>query len=319
MKTRNPIYGKVADLFPHPGTILIADRWFRGRGVVESWGCPVLWVDASEQEKTLATAGRLVAGLLELEADRDTMLLGLGGGITTDLTGFVAAIYKRGVRFGLVPTTLLSQVDAAIGGKNGVNFDNYKNIAGTFREPEFIYIDTELLKTLPFRQLRCGAAEMLKTFLLADAKAYEAAVNLFSGPEPYDIPSWMVRRAAEIKCSFVEQDPEDRGVRRLLNLGHTFGHAIEKCSTRYEHGEAVAIGIVMAASLACKQGFMSQEDASRIRKDFESAGLPVEPPVPEAELQKAILQDKKRSGDKISFVLPVTIGKATIWDYSVSA
>ena len=315
----NITYGRVSDLFPRTGTILIADEYFRTAGTLDAWGCPILWIRASEQEKTLATVERLVTELLALQADRDTMLIGVGGGIVTDITGFVAAIYKRGLKFGLVPTTLLAQVDAAIGGKNGVNFDRYKNMVGTFRQAEFVYIDTDFLRTLPVRELRCGAAEMLKTFLLADAEAYEAAVKVFSGPTPEQVPVRLVRRAGEIKFSLVEQDPEDHGVRQLLNLGHTFGHAIEKCSTQYEHGEAVAIGIVMAARMACEKGLLSPEEAERIRRDIAACGLPVEPPVPEAELQAAILQDKKRTGGTLKYVLPETIGHATLWEESVSA
>jgi len=315
----NLTYGRVADLFPRPGTILVADDWFRGRGILEAWGCPVLWVHATEEEKTLATVERLTAELLTLQADRSTMLVGVGGGITTDITGFLAAVYKRGVPFGFVPTTLLAQVDAAIGGKNGVNFDRYKNMLGTFREPAFVYIDTDFLKTLPPRALRCGAAEMLKTFLLADARAYEQAVVLFSGPHPEQVPDALVRRAGEIKLSLVEQDPEDHGIRQLLNLGHTFGHAIEKLSSEYAHGEAVAIGIAMAARLACEKELLAAETADRICRDLAACRLPVEPPVPEADLRKAILQDKKRTGDTLRFVLPTAIGKAILWDSSVSA
>ena len=315
----NITYGRVADLFPRTGTLLLADSCFRGQGKLEAWGCPILWLTASESEKTLATVERLIAQLLERQADRDTLLIGVGGGITTDITGFVASIYKRGLRFGLVPTTLLAQVDAAIGGKNGVNFDRYKNMVGTFRQAEFVYVDTDFLQTLPSRELRCGAAEMLKTFLLADARAYEAAVRVFSGPTPGRVPEQLVRRAGEIKFSLVEQDPEDHGVRQLLNLGHTFGHAIERCSTQYEHGEAVAIGIVMAARMACEKGLMQPEDAARIRRDFEACGLPVDPPVPEAQLHEAILQDKKRSGSTLRYVLPESIGKATLWEESVTA
>ena len=318
MKT-NLIYGKVDDLFPRKGTVVVADDWFRDKGMLEAWGCPILWIRASEEEKTLATVEHLIAGLLGLQADRDTLLIGVGGGITTDITGFTASVYKRGVKFGFVPTTLLAQVDAAIGGKNGVNFDRYKNMVGTFRQPEFVYIDTDFLQTLPRRTLLCGAAEMLKTFLLADARAYDAAVEHFLNPDAGPVPTWMVRRAGEIKCDFVEQDPEDRGVRQLLNLGHTFGHAIEKCSSQYAHGEAVAIGIVMAADLACREGLLDPETAHRIRTDLQAVGLPVEPPVPEADLQEAILQDKKRQGAALRYVLPKRIGEATLWECSVTA
>ncbi|MBQ6957921.1 MAG: 3-dehydroquinate synthase [Bacteroidales bacterium] len=314
----NLTYGKIDDLFPKTGTVVIADDYFRASGRLEKWGCPVLWVHASEEAKTLETVADLTAQLLNLQADRDTMLIGVGGGITTDITGFLAAIYKRGLRFGLVPTTLLAQVDAALGGKNGVNFDRYKNMLGTFRPAEFVYIDTDFLTTLPLRQLRCGAAEMLKTFILADSKAYEAAVNVFRSDKP-QVPQWLVRRAGEIKLALVEQDPEDHGVRQLLNLGHTFGHAIEKCAPQYEHGEAVAIGLVMAARMAVEKGLMDPAEATRIREDLQAIGLPTEPPVLEKDLRNAILQDKKRSGSRLRFVLPEHIGKATLWEESVTA
>ena len=314
----NLTYGKIDDLFPRAGTVVIADDYFRDSHFLEAWGCPVLWIHAGEEEKTLATVERLTARLLDLQADRDTLLVGVGGGITTDITGFVAAIYNRGLPFGLVPTTLLAQVDAALGGKNGVNFDRYKNMLGTFRQPEFIYVDTDLLKTLPLRQLRCGAAEMLKTFLLADSNAYEAAVEVFRSDPPH-VPQWLVRRAGEIKLALVAQDPEDHGVRQLLNLGHTFGHAIERCTAQYEHGEAVAIGLVMAARMAVEKGLMDPADAIRIREDLEAVGLPTEPPVPENDLRLAILQDKKRTGGRLRFVLPERIGKATVWEESVTA
>lgn len=313
----NLLYGKIADLFLRPDAVVIADAYFRGSGLFS--GCPTLWIHASEEEKTLQTVERVVAQLLDLQAGRDTILVGVGGGITTDITGFVAGIYKRGVKFALVPTTLLAQVDAAIGGKNGVNFDRYKNMLGTFRQPEFVYVDTDFLATLPRRELLCGAAEMLKTFLLADASAYDAAVTHFSGPHPEQVPPGLIRRAGAIKASLVEQDPEDHGVRQLLNLGHTFGHAIEKCSTRYAHGEAVAIGIVMAARLAVREGLLPAEQAERIREDFLAVGLPVEPPVPEAELRAAMLQDKKRTGGTLRFVLPESIGKARLWECAVTA
>ena len=314
----NITYGKIADLFPRKGTVVIADEFFRDHPVLASWGCPVLWVHASEEEKTLATVERLTTQLFDLQADRTTFLLGMGGGITTDLVGFTAAIFKRGLPFGFVPTTLLAQVDASIGGKNGVNFDRYKNMLGTFRQPEFVYIDTDFLQTLPLRQLRCGAAEMLKTFLLADKRAYEEAVKVFRAEKP-QVPQWLVGRAREIKQALVAQDPEDHGVRRLLNLGHTFGHAIEKCSTQYEHGEAVAIGIALAARMAVEKELMAAEEADRIVEDLRAVGLPVEPPVSAEELRSAILQDKKRTGERLWFVLPETIGKATLWEESVTA
>ena len=313
----NITYGRVADLFPRTGTILIADEYFREAGTLAAWGCPILWIRASEQEKTLATVERIIAQLLDLQADRDTMLIGVGGGIVTDITGFVAAIFKRGLRFGLVPTTLLAQVDAAIGGKNGVNFDRFKNMVGTFRQAEFVYVDTDFLRTLPPRELRCGAAEMLKTFLLADAEAYEAAVKVFSGPSPEQVPVRLVRRAGEIKYAIVEQDPEDHGIRQLLNLGHTFGHAIEKLSGgTVAHGEAVAMGIILASRLAESmrpvedvQGQKSDNSLTdRLITDFKACGLPTESPYAAQALAEAMAKDKKADGGIIHFIVPKAIG-----------
>ena len=318
MKT-NILYGKIADLFPNKGTVLVADDYFRGKGLLEAWDRPILWIHAAEEEKTLATVERITAQLIELQVGRDAFLLGVGGGITSDITGFVASVYKRGIRFGLVPTTLLAQVDAAVGGKNGVNFDRYKNMLGCFRLPEFVYIDTSFLRTLPRRAVLCGAAEMLKTFLLADEHAYEEAVAHFRGPQPERIPATLVRRAAQIKDEIVEQDPEDHGKRQLLNLGHTFGHAIERCCPQYAHGEAVAIGIVAAARMAADKGIAEPALAEHIAGDFAAIGLPVEVPVDPAQLRQAILQDKKRQGDAIRFILPERIGKARIWEESATA
>ena len=295
---------------------MLADDYFRGREFFA--GCPTIWISSSEDNKTLATVESIIAQLLELEADRDTLLLGIGGGITTDITGFVASIYKRGMPFGLAPTTLLAQVDAAIGGKNGVNFDRFKNMVGCFRQAEFVLIDTGFLRTLPRRQLLCGAAEMIKTFLIADGEAYEEAIACFRAPQP-KVPVHLVRRAGEIKCRLVEEDPFDRGVRKLLNLGHTFGHAIEKCSRELLHGEAVAVGMAMAARMAAREGLLDSATAGKICSDIASVGLPVTSPVGEDQLEAAMLQDKKRSGDKLCFVLPDAIGHAILWESSVTA
>ena len=300
-------------------TVAVVDDFFKSSRFPKP-PCPVYYVHASEQAKSLRTVESIVRWLLEQEAGRDTLLLGIGGGIVTDLVGLTASIYKRGMPYGLVPTTLLAQVDASIGGKCGVNFDGFKNILGCFAGAEFVYIDPKLTATLPDRQLRCGAAEMIKTFLLADAESYAAAVRCFSRgtPEP-DILDTLVRRAVQIKSSIVAEDYQDRGRRHILNLGHTFAHAIEKCSDLYLHGEAVAIGISMACDESVKEGLLQPATAAAIKKDLYSVGLPTECDIPAAQLMKAILQDKKRSGDKQKFILLEDIGKPVIWERSVSA
>ncbi len=293
-------------------------------------------IDASEANKTMATVESVVGNMLEAGADRNVLVLGIGGGITTDLAGFVASIYKRGVRFAFVPTTLLAQVDAAIGGKNGVNFRSYKNMIGVIRQPEFTYIYNESLKTLPQRAFLSGVAELLKTFIIADADAYNDVVGRLKAwkaneldadcssekdggrsiPEIGDLAA----RAAEIKASIVEQDPEEHGLRRVLNLGHTFAHAIEKLSSgRWSHGEAVAVGIILAARLAeslsdkvtdseglpfiCEEGLRV-----RLERDFEAIGLPTECPYTLKEMSDAMSKDKKAEGDRINFILPAKIG-----------
>lgn len=297
-------------------------------------------IDASESNKTMVTVESVVGDMLEAGADRSVLVLGIGGGITTDLAGFAASIYKRGVRFAFVPTTLLAQVDAAIGGKNGVNFRSYKNMIGVIRQPEFTYIYNESLKTLPQRAFLSGVAELLKTFIIADADAYNDVVGRLKAwkaneldadcsaekegsrsiPEIGDLAA----RAAEIKASIVEQDPEEHGLRRVLNLGHTFAHAIEKLSSgRWSHGEAVAVGIILAARLAeslsdkvtdseglpfiCEEGLRA-----RLERDFATIGLPTESPYTLKEMSDAISKDKKAEGNKINFILPTRIGSVKI-------
>ena len=293
-------------------------------------------IDATEANKTMVTVESVVGDMLEAGADRSVLVLGIGGGIITDLAGFAASIYKRGVRFAFVPTTLLAQVDAAIGGKNGVNFRSYKNMIGVIRQPEFTYIYNESLKALPQRAFLSGVAELLKTFIIADADAYNDVVGRLkawkaneldadcsaekeggrSMPEIGDLAA----RAAEIKASIVEQDPEEHGLRRVLNLGHTFAHAIEKLSSgRWSHGEAVAVGIILAARLAeslsdkvtdseglpfiCEEGL-----SARLERDFATIGLPTESPYTLKEMSDAISKDKKAEGNKINFILPERIG-----------
>lgn len=298
--------------------IAIVDDWFRDREI-PGLDCTRIYIKAAEEFKTLATVEQIYRKLLDLHADRNTFLIGIGGGITTDITGFVAATFKRGLHFGLIPTTLLAQVDAAIGGKNGVNLDRYKNMVGTFRIADWISICPDFTLSLPRRQMLCGAAEMLKAFILADKDAYSEAVRVFSShSEVIHVPVELTGKAIDIKRSLVEQDPEDHGVRHLLNLGHTFGHAIEKCSTSFLHGEAVAIGTVMAAKLSCRLGMLSETEARMIENDFRSIGLPVESGIPAEALVEAMAQDKKKNGETIRYVLPTSIGSASIWESSAT-
>lgn len=271
-------------------------------------------LETSEELKTLETVQALCRQLLEADASRKAFLLAVGGGITTDLTGFAAAIYKRGIRYANVPTTLLAQVDAAIGGKTGVNLDGYKNMLGAFRMPEFTFLCEEVLKTLPPREFRAGKAEMLKTFLLEDAKAYEQALSATQWQS-------LITRAAQIKADIVQQDPEEHGIRATLNLGHTFGHAIEhEAQERGEdihHGEAVAMGILLAARLAERKGLAQKGLEARLKANFEASGLPTECPYPLEALAQAMEKDKKAAGGRVKWILPIEPGKVVMEEMTV--
>ena len=295
-------------------------------GIVERLGIKAkgrLPIEATEERKTLATVLEIEHWLLEKGADREAFVLGVGGGITTDITGFAASVYKRGVRFGFIPTTLLSQVDAAIGGKNGVNLDSYKNIIGVIRQPEMTFICPEPIETLPCPQILSGAAELLKTFIINnEGGEYERAVNLLGNiheqmlggsseaavRESSQTLQELISAAARIKAAIAGRDPDERGERRLLNLGHTFAHAIEKNSEeRISHGEAVAMGIVLSARLAGALG-LSDGLAERLEADFTACGLPVKSPYSIDTLADAMRKDKKAEGAVVHFVLPLGIG-----------
>lgn len=278
---------------------------------------------ASEEAKTIETVLAMEDWLLATGADRDALLLAVGGGITTDMAGFAASVYKRGIRFAFVPTTLLAQVDAAIGGKTGVNFRSLKNMLGVIRQPDFTYICPAVLETLPARDFRSGAAEMLKTFIIEDGGNYEKAVRLLA-----DIASGasiasrteelqqLIGAAAAVKAGVVSRDQFENGERRKLNLGHTFAHAIEwkarAVGSDITHGEAVAIGIILAARLTDKAL------ADRLREDFSRAGLPTDLPFPLDSLAEAMLKDKKAEGGKVHFVLIRSIGDVYTEDLTVA-
>lgn len=280
---------------------------------------PSMAIDADEAHKTMDTVMDVCRWLLENEADKKTLVLAVGGGTTTDIVGFAASIFKRGIRYANIPTTLLAQVDAAIGGKTGVNLDHYKNMLGVINEPEFTYINTETLRTLPRREVLSGAAEMIKMFIIRDDGNYEKALKILGLPE-LDINAVvpLIEAAAKTKRKIASSDLEDKGKRRVLNLGHTWAHAIEwwqqvsGAKDIMTHGEAVAIGIVQAARLSEKQGIAREGLAAKIKADLEYCGLPTELPCDASELQKAFDQDKKRQGGMINYVLIKSIGSVTV-------
>ena len=294
-------------------------------------------LSTSEELKTMETVLAIERHLLQADATRNALLLALGGGITTDITGFVASIYKRGVRYANIPTTLLAQVDAAIGGKTGVNLDGYKNMLGSFLQPQFSYLCQEVLRTLGQRDFLAGAAELLKTFLIADGGRYKEAVRFLdcarndksgarndksgtrndeNGARNDKELMGLIWEAAQIKAGIVERDPLEQGERTVLNLGHTFGHAIEHqaqlCGDDIRHGEAVAMGIIMAARLSEAMNIAENGLAESLVADFTSIGLPVQSPYPLDSLREAMEKDKKSAGGKVKFILPLKPGEVRI-------
>ncbi|NLZ18742.1 MAG: 3-dehydroquinate synthase [Bacteroidales bacterium] len=283
---------------------------------------PALPIIADEEHKTMDTVLDICRWLLAQGANRDAVVWAVGGGVTTDLVGFAASIYKRGVRYANYPTTLLSQVDAGVGGKTGVNLDNYKNMIGVIKFPIYTRILPEVLRTLPERELRSGAAEMLKTFLIDNRGGnYEKAVKLLSeSPLDFDALAPLIKAAADVKRKIVEQDPYEENLRRCLNLGHTYAHAIEwyqhtrRTKAPMTHGEAVAVGLVQAALLSERLGVCNMGLADRLRKDLQACGLPTELPCPEDMLESALWKDKKAEKGILHFVLIKRIGKVIIKD-----
>ena len=274
-------------------------------------------IGEGEESKTLQTVERVYRELMALGADRSTFILGIGGGIVTDVAGFVAATYMRGVEFGFVSTTLLGQVDASVGGKNGVNVADYKNMVGTFRQPRFVIADVEMLRTLPMRELRAGMAEVVKSAVIGDADLFDfvesRADDIFDDVEALQ---YAMLGAVAVKARIVAEDEREGGVRRLLNLGHTLGHAIEKCTHEVNHGEAVAMGMGYIARVAFSRGMLCGEDGPRIVGLLDKLGFELIPPVDMAQVLDAVKLDKKRENDMIRVVLPVKIGDCVVAEMS---
>jgi 3-dehydroquinate synthase len=270
-----------------------------------------------EAHKTLGNAARVLDVLVANRLARDCAVLALGGGVVGDLAGFAAACYQRGVDFVQLPTTLLAQVDSAVGGKTGVNHASGKNLIGAFHQPVLVVSDTATLATLPARELRAGLAEVIKYGLIADAALFEWLENhlgeLLTG-DPAAL-AHIIRRSCEIKAAVVGRDEREQGERALLNLGHTFGHAIESATAyrQWLHGEAVGAGLVMAASMSAACGHLAPAEADRVRRLIERAGLPtrIAGVSPEAALGHMRI-DKKVLGGRLRLVLLRKIGDAFV-------
>jgi 3-dehydroquinate synthase len=269
----------------------------------------IITVPDGEEYKRLDTVVDILDELFTHKLDRKSLLIAFGGGVIGDMTGFTASIYQRGIGFIQIPTTLLSQVDASVGGKTGVNNRFGKNLIGAFYQPKAVYIDTDFLDTLPSREFSAGMAELIKMSIMFDAEFFNFLQ--IDNLSTKDSLAKAIARSVELKAWVVNQDEKEAGIRAVLNYGHTFGHVIENETgyKTYLHGEAVAIGMVMANVLANILGLMSQDDMDKVKELLVKHNLPVDYKIKDVEsFYNKFFLDKKSANDKIKFILPNSIG-----------
>ena len=271
---------------------------------------------AGEVNKTLNTVRDLYEHLILEKFDRKDMLVALGGGVVGDLTGFAAATYLRGIGFIQIPTTLLSQVDSSIGGKTGVDFDSYKNMVGAFHMPRLVYMNLNVLKTLPDRQFACGMGEIIKHGLIQDSDYLEklSTYQREIREKNYAALLWMVAGSCKVKRHVVEEDPTEQGIRAWLNFGHTIGHSVEKLKDfTLCHGECVAIGCAAAAWMSWKRGLISEKEKEAAEQLLLDYQLPVRVKgLKPEDIVKTTKLDKKMDAGKVKFVLLKKIGEAFV-------
>ncbi len=277
----------------------------------------ILEIEAGESLKNIETCVHIWSAMIELGCDRKTLMVNLGGGVITDIGGFVASTFKRGIKFINVPTSLLGMVDAAIGGKNGVDIGNLKNQIGTINEPELVAINTFYLQTLPQAQMRSGLAEMLKHGLIADRDYWNKFLSLQN--LNFNDLDELIRHSVDIKMSIVNQDPTENGIRKALNFGHTLGHAIESYfmekpdSKMLLHGEAVAIGIILESNISVQLGLLSSVDYKQIKLIIEDFYPKVDFSDEDiSQIIELLIHDKKNEYGKVSFCLLNRIGQVKI-------
>ena len=269
----------------------------------------IITLPDGEEYKNFDSINYALDRLFDAKFDRNSTLIAFGGGVIGDMTGFIASIFLRGVKFIQIPTTLLSMVDSSVGGKTGINNKYGKNLIGTFYQPEAVYIDTYFLKTLEKREFAAGMAEIIKMAVMFDKKFFEDIKN-----ERLSIEE-MIKRAVELKAMVVNQDEKEKGIRSVLNYGHTFGHVIENLTNykTYLHGEAVAIGMVMANELSKKLGYLKEEENKEIKELLKKHNLPTSFKIKDVdEFYNHFFLDKKTLNNEIKFIIPEKIGKYKI-------
>ena len=311
-------FKNVGKYLPEKKTVIITDENILKHYNNELPDFPKVVIGLGEKNKTLATLDFIFSKFLEYEVDRSWFVLAIGGGIVCDVAGFAASAYMRGLPFGFISSTLLSQVDASVGGKNGVNFQGYKNMIGVFNQPQFVICDMEMLKTLNRKEYIAGFAEIIKAGAIKNEKLFgyiednvEKALGLDN-----EVVSNMVYESVRIKADVVIEDEREKGERRKLNLGHTFAHSFEK-NLGILHGEAVSIGMVLASKLSQQLGLLSPDATKKMINVLKAFGLPTELGIDKELLLSGMKKDKKREGENIHLVLLDKIGNAVIKGVSI--
>jgi 3-dehydroquinate synthase len=296
---------------PREKVVIVTDEVVSGIYKNRFSAYPVIEIGTGEKIKTLDTLKYIFDRFLELEVDRSTYIVAVGGGIVCDVAGFAASIFMRGLRFGFVSTTLLSQVDASVGGKNGVNYHRYKNMIGVFNQPDFVICDTGMLKTLDRKEFVAGFAEIVKAGAIKNEALFKYLESNWQKALDLDteIIDHIIYESILVKSKVVEADEREKGERRLLNFGHTFAHSFEKL-VDVLHGEAVSIGMVVAAKLSERLGFLKSHESYRIVQLLKNFGLPVSINLDVKKIFAAMKQDKKREADSIHLILLHQIGEA---------
>ena len=301
------------NLLNKQNTIFITDENIFEKQSKKFDGWKTIVIKAGEQFKNQKTVNEVIDKLINLQADRQTFVVGIGGGVVTDITGFVASIYMRGIKFAFVPTSILAMVDASVGGKNGIDVGVYKNLVGIIRHPEFLLYDYSFFETLPHEEWVNGFAEIIKHACIKDKEMFDFLEenSLHKFQSSFRIAGQLIEKNVDIKYNVVANDEQETGERKLLNFGHTIGHAIENVS-KLSHGNAISIGQVAACRISEKINGFSEEDTSRVISLLSKYQLPVQLNFDKEKTWEILLHDKKKSGAEMNFVVLDAIGEASI-------
>ncbi|MFZ1799311.1 MAG: 3-dehydroquinate synthase [Chitinophagaceae bacterium] len=299
---------KIAD---KDNTILLIDKTVCKKHVKQFQGWKIILCEGGDEHKNQTAVNSIITQLITMGANRQTFLIGVGGGVVTDITGFVAGIYMRGIRFGFVPTTLLAMADAALGGKNGINSGLYKNMIGLISQPSFILYDKNFLNSLPKKEWVNGFAEIIKHACIRDQKLFDlleksTLTEFQNDSEKLEL---LIQKNALLKMRIVLEDPHEKNIRKLLNFGHTLGHAIEN-EQKLPHGHAISIGMVAAARLS--RNILNFGETERIILLLKKYGLPVHKKINASVVFEMMQSDKKTRGNAIDYILLKKIGRAEI-------